>query len=194
MRVNKSRLSFHSLQTGQRISTVERVKYERAVAEFPFPSNGTAHLNRENAGRFLVLLLVSIPFKRERASQRTNHLSGQNSASKVSIPFKRESASQRNADAQSWAGIVDVSIPFKRESASQLGQNGFFRGDRTEVSIPFKRESASQLSPSASCKPTCSVSIPFKRESASQHTTTADSSDADVEFPFPSNGRAHLNL
>ena len=87
----------------------------------------------------------------------------------VSIPFKRESASQLKAELVKDIRNL-VSIPFKRDSASQRGQKPRLYGSLilSMVSIPFKRDSASQHPSEAQLSTTNKVSIPFKRESASQ--------------------------
>ena len=112
---------FHSLQTGARISTILHrrcqcsrdsgvsipFKRERATqltdgrgrfnasVVFPFPSNGSAHLNEASCERMgLTKRRVSIPFKRDSATQLKKFRTPNNTIIIVSIPFKRDSATQ----------------------------------------------------------------------------------------------------
>ena len=61
---------------------------------FQFPSNGKVHRKRFLVGLPSDVVRVSIPFKRESASQAKNCVASYQTKSQVSIPFKRESASQ----------------------------------------------------------------------------------------------------
>ena len=89
-------MRFHSLQTGARISTLDK-DYRDVWND-----------------------LVSIPFKRERASQQRSPPTNAESRLRVSIPFKRDSASQLNANNKMESKMtINVSIPFKRDSATQ---------------------------------------------------------------------------
>ena len=64
--------------------------------EFQFPSNGKGFPNEDVTlkSKELFLILVSIPFKRERLSEHAIKLELQESAYKFSIPFKRERLSE----------------------------------------------------------------------------------------------------
>ena len=65
---------------------------------FPFPSNGKVHRKSVPISVARVEFYVSIPFKRESASQaNTASRADSRANSNVSIPFKRESASQVQA-------------------------------------------------------------------------------------------------
>ena len=63
-------------------------------------------------------LSVSIPFKREGVSERTQKISNPQSVS-VSIPFKREGVSELTTPKSVVRVANLVSIPFKREGVSE---------------------------------------------------------------------------
>ena len=91
----------------------------------------------------------------------------------VSIPFKRESASQQVTElrAHNFIGFPEVSIPFKRESASQLAQ-AKEEANRFGRKFPFPSNGIARLNATANRRInrnySIGVSIPFKRDSASQ--------------------------
>ena len=160
--------------------------------------------------------MVSIPFKRESASQvKTVSVDLETG---VSIPFKRESVSQDQRDSGRDEECNCVSIPFKRESVSQVERRRTCCALRGIVSIPFKRESVSQAFTYPEVRPpfadgfnslqtgkcissgslwkstgrsSLSVSIPFKRESVSQGDILQSVMEM-TEFQFPSNGKVYL--
>ena len=135
--------SFHSLQTGKRIS--------RLIEDLPYIDQND----------------VSIPFKRESVSQATGLTTdASNQISFHSLQtgkrISREGFDAPNADCivfqfpsngkaylklwSVWANLqrYRVSIPFKRESVSQAKKGEIDESTKCKVSIPFKRESVSQ--------------------------------------------------
>ena len=112
--------SFNSLQTGKAFRTGFRGgNSHTGDRTFQFPSNGKGF---PNLGCLAVAACdekVSIPFKRERLSERK----------KLSLVVLKKF----------------VSIPFKRERLSELFYVGLWRIAHLSVSIPFKRERLSEL-------------------------------------------------
>ena len=72
-----------------------------------------------------------------------------------------------------------------------LDQAQLIVGDR--VSIPFKREGTCELIAFAPDFTLIVVSIPFKREGTCELLGNLFRSDYEVEFQFPSNGKARVN-
>ena len=93
--------SFHSLQTGERVSTY-------------VITNGWSPTSRG---------FHSLQTGERVSTQPSPVHSALPSPEDVSIPFKRDSASQLDNESQKWESNIEasisVSIPFKRESASQ---------------------------------------------------------------------------
>ena len=117
--------------------------------------------------------IVSIPFKRESASQLSQKIM-EVQMDLEKFPFPSNGSAHLNPT--DHEGVNEIrKFPFPSNGRAHLNgmrlgrQNGI--GQRSGVSIPFKRESASQL------KDRIGLDGVFKK----------------VRFPFPSNGRAHLN-
>ena len=143
--------SFHSLQTGKPIQRNKGMFFDdrRVGNKFPFPSNGKAypklkiiralHASLKRSfhslqtgkpiqsqslvfdDRTSVVNWVSIPFKRESASQDCeNNFVNDETLKLLKFPFPSNGKVHRKSEngcRRQWG--ADVSIPFKRESASQ---------------------------------------------------------------------------
>ena len=157
---------FNSLQTGKRISSADSM--EAAIIEyvgFNSLQTGKRISSLASYSQFVVVI-VSIPFKRESVSQVVIR-SCAKSACHVSIPFKRESVSQ-------------VRLPQRTRIAS-ICFNSLQTGKR--ISRYFNCETEAEA---------YDVSIPFKRESVSQVQRAWDLARDIEKFQFPSNGKAYL--
>ena len=77
-RVHGYRESFNSLQTGKAFRTLKKFAATQPGNWFQFPSNGKGFPNkrREKWNTEMKILQVSIPFKRERLSERNCFLGG----------------------------------------------------------------------------------------------------------------------
>ena len=135
----------------------------------------------------ILMVLVSIPFKRESLSkdyaderfnmqrhpwQRMPNNPGQYEVIIVSIPFKRESLSK--AMQRIWHGCMIWKISFNSLQTGKPIQRPSAGGGKSKaeirVSIPFKRESLSKVNGDNPriLAGAHDVSIPFKRESLSK--------------------------
>ena len=107
-------MSFNSLQTGKCIqSPVAKRHTHTQTKGFQFPSNGKVYPKFSFLAIFMVVFLVSIPFKRESVSKvlftilSVKYSSGHG----VSIPFKRESVSKGDTE-EEVNGISSYSFQF----------------------------------------------------------------------------------
>ena len=114
---------------------------------FPFPSNGkTEHKHDRLHCQLGERHHVSIPFKRERASQGAGtYPPPTRGRGGVSIPFKRERASQVRAETVLSLILPKFPFPSNRKAHRKAENVGRLQCESIEVSIPFKPESTSQV-------------------------------------------------
>ena len=116
-----------------------------------------------------IVIIVSIPFKRERVFRRKilNRLRV-SQIKQVSIPFKRERADKVHSFFhEKKTTNQEFQFPSNGNAQTKVGGIGRRAGLRNQVSIPFKRERASQESRQSVRGPRCAGG------------------------QFPSNGNAH---
>ena len=158
---------FHSLQTGKRMASDENLFTGFTNIMFPFPSNGKVH-RKSSVGWYLLLLsLVSIPFKRESASQGT---ATRWTPREISIVFPFPSngkVHRKNTILQTLQQMTESFHSLQTGKPIARWKRSIRKGYDCVVSIPFKRESLSQVNRRSWAVPQYQV------------------------FPFPSNGKAY---
>ena len=137
--------------------------------------------------------MVSIPFKRERASQQGSNIV-LTTENVERFPFPSNGIARLKTSREGSLGRGHASF-HSLQTGARVSTPGkkWYRPLRRSVSIPFKRDSASQRQRQRRSGSTGAVSIPFKRDSASQQELTVETINTLMSFPFPSNGIAHLN-
>ena len=164
-------MSFDSLQTGTRIA---RDLY---------------HQVRNNH------LWVSIPFKRERASQGLDIISNMGFVDRFQFPSNGNA--HRKVSRLSAVGVYEqdgVSIPFKRERASQGLDKWTAQKQRGMFPFPSNRNAHRKHLLTRAIKKWfnhCFHSLQTGKGIASHISPARGSASRLDRFPFPSNGNAH---